>query len=139
MGRLSAPSVLLLVCGLASCATADADPRNASGANPRDGKTEIYWTSLKASYHGQMSPEGDDEVIQGGIAMGGEVCDPQMLDASKVCARPEAAGDLHEIRCRMRCKTHDSKPGPTLARGTLFVGGRPVTLQLDRAEMAAKP
>jgi hypothetical protein len=138
LGRLSAPSALLLVCGLAACATAD-DPRTASGANPSDGKTELYWTNLKASYHGQMSPEGDDEVIQGAIAMGGEVCDPQMLDASKVCARPEAAGDLHEIRCRMQCRARDPKPGPTLARGTLFVGGRPVTLQLDRAEMAAKP
>ncbi len=85
-----------------------------------------------------MSAEGDDEVIQGGIAMGGEVCDPQMLDASKVCARPDAVGDLHEIRCRMQCKAHGSKQGPTLVRATLFIGGRSVALQLDRAEMVTQ-
>jgi hypothetical protein len=126
------------VCGLASCATADVDSRTAPGPHPDEGKTELYWTSFKASYHGPMSAEGDDEVIQAGIAMGGEVCDLELLDTSRVCTRPEAVGDLHEIRCRMQCKAHDSKPGPTLARATLFVGGRPVALQLDRAEMVTK-
>jgi hypothetical protein len=136
LGRLPVPGALLVACGLAACATADVDPRTA--ANAADGNTELYWTSLKASYHGQMSAEGDDEVIQGGIAMGGEVCDPQMLDASKVCARPDAVGDLHEIRCRMQCKAHGSKQGPTLVRATLFIGGRSVALQLDRAEMVTQ-
>jgi hypothetical protein len=138
LSRLLAPGLLLLVCGLASCATADGDPR-AAITNPRDGKTELYWTNLEASYRGQMSAEGDDEVIQAGIAMGGEVCDPQMLDASKVCTRPDAAGDLHQVRCRMQCKASGSNPGPTLARATLFIGGRQVALQLDRAEMISKP
>ena len=139
MGRLLAPGALLLACGLAACATADVDPRTTPIANAADGKTELYWTSFNASYHGQMSAEGDEEVIQGGIAMGGEVCDPQVLDTSRVCTRPDAAGDVHVIRCRMQCKAHGSNPGPTLARGTLFVGGRPVTMQLDRAEMVTKP
>jgi hypothetical protein len=137
LGRLLAPGALLLACGLAACATADVDPRTASLAD--SGKTELFWTSLKATYHGRMNDEGDDEVIQGGIAMGGEVCEAQTLDVTKVCARPDAAGDLHEIRCRMQCKAHGSKPGPTLARATLFVGGRPVELQLDRIETITKP
>jgi len=138
LGRLLAPRLLLFVCGLASCATADGDPR-ARITNPGEGKTELYWTNLEASYHGQMSAEGDDEVIQAGIAMGGEVCDGEVLDASKVCTRPEAAGDVHEVRCRMQCKAHGSNPGPTLVRATLFIGGRQVALQLDRAEMITKP
>jgi hypothetical protein len=137
LGRLLAPGALLLACGLAACATADVDPRTASLAD--SGKTELFWTSLKATYRGQMNAEGDEEVIQGGIAMGGEVCDPQMLDASKVCARPEASGELREIRCRMQCKAHGSKPGPTLARATLFVAGHPVELQLDRIEVGTRP
>jgi hypothetical protein len=137
--RLLAPAALLLVCGLAACATTDGDPRTDPLGRPGDGKTELFWTSLKASYHGPMSAEGDDEVIQAGITMGGEVCDPVMLDASKVCARPEATGDLHEVHCRMQCKSLGSNPGPTLARATLFVGGRPVALQLDRVEMVGKP
>jgi hypothetical protein len=139
LGRLLPRCALLLACGFAACATADAGSRTAATTASPAGKAELFWTSFKASYRGQMSAEGDDEVIQGGIAMGGEVCDPQVLDASKVCARPEAAGDLHEIRCRMQCKAPSPQPGPTLARATLFVAGRPVALQLDRAEIIPKP
>lgn len=137
MGRLLVPGAFLLACGLAACATSDADPRTASLADT--GKTEVFWSSLKATYRGQMNAEGDDEVIQGGIAMASEVCEAQTLDVTKVCARPEAAGEVHEIRCRMQCKAHGSTAGPTLARATLFVGGHPVELQLDRIDTVPKP
>ena len=86
-----------------------------------------------------MTGEEDDEAIEGGIAMGGEVCDPDMLGASRACVRPEAAGDVHEIRCRMKCKASGANAGPTLVRATLFISGRRVNLQLDRTDPAAKP
>jgi hypothetical protein len=128
-----------VVCGLATCATTDPDPRGAPIAKLDLGKGELFWASLKASYHGKMSAEGDDEVIQAGIAMGSDACDAQTLDATKTCAGAEAGGDLRELRCRMQCKPRGPQPGPMLAQATLFIGGRPVALQLDRAEIVAKP
>ena len=139
MGRLLALCALLVVCGLAACGTTDVDPRGAPIARLDLCKAELFWASLKASYHGKMSAEGDDEVIQAGIAMGSDACDAQTLDATKSCAGAEAAGDLREIRCRLQCKPRGPQPGPTLAQATLFIGGRPVALQLDRTELAAKP
>jgi len=127
------------LCGLAACGTTDVDPRGTSVAGLDLGKGELFWASLTASYHGKMSAEGDDEVIQAAIAMGSDACDAQTLDATKACAGTEAAGDLREIRCRVQCKPNGPQPGPTLAQATLFIGGRPVALQLDRAEIAAKP
>ncbi|HZL20025.1 MAG TPA: hypothetical protein VFG23_19985 [Polyangia bacterium] len=127
------------MCGLAACGTTDVDPRGTSVAGLDLGKGELFWASLTASYHGKMSAEGDDEVIQAAIAMGSDACDAQTLDATKACAGTEAAGDLREIRCRVQCKPNGPQPGPTLAQATLFIGGRPVALQLDRAEIAAKP
>jgi hypothetical protein len=124
---------------LAACATSDVDPRGAPVAKLDLGKSEMFWASLEASYHGKMSAEGDDEVIQAGIAMGSDACDAQTLDATKACAGSEAAGDLREIRCRLQCRPHGPQPGPTLAQATLFIGGRPVALQLDRAEIVPKP
>ncbi|HVZ89090.1 MAG TPA: hypothetical protein VHG72_19125 [Polyangia bacterium] len=138
MGPLLAAGVLLAVCGLASCAATEAGSRGASAANSDEENAGLYWTTLTVSYHGQMSGEEDDEAIEGGIAMGGDVCDPEMLGASRACARPEAAGDLHEIRCQMKCKPNGANAGPTLVRATLFIGGRPVKLQLDRVDTAAK-
>jgi hypothetical protein len=129
----------LFVCGFVACATTDVDPRGAAVARLDLGKGELFWASLKASYHGKMSAEGDDEVIQAAIAMGSDACDAQTLDATKACAGSEAAGDLREIRCRVQCKPHGPQPGPTLAQATLFIGGRPVALQLDRAEIVPKP
>jgi hypothetical protein len=129
----------LAVCGFAACATTDVDPRGASVAKLDLGKGELFWASLKASYHGKMSAEGDDEVIQAAIAMGSDACDAQTLDATKACTGAEAGGDLREIRCRVQCKPHGPQPGPTLAQATLFIGGRPVALQLDRAEIGGKP
>ena len=139
LGRLLAPCALLVLCGLAACGTTDVDPRGTSVAGLDLGKGELFWASLTASYHGKMSAEGDDEVIQAAIAMGSDACDAQTLDATKACAGTEAAGDLREIRCRVQCKPNGPQPGPTLAQATLFIGGRPVALQLDRAEIAAKP
>lgn len=86
-----------------------------------------------------MSAEEDDEAVGGGIAMGGDVCDPQMLEASRACVRSDPAGDLHEIRCRMQCKAIGPNAGPTLARAMLFISGRRVMLQLDRVDGATKP
>jgi hypothetical protein len=128
-----------VVCGFVACATIDDDPRGASVAKLDLAKGDLFWASLKASYRGKMSPEGNNEVIQAGIAMGSDACDAQTLDATKSCAGTEAAGDLREIRCRVQCKPRGPQPGPTLAQATLFIGGRPVALQLDRAEIAAKP
>lgn len=127
------------VSGLPACATTDVDPRGAPIAKLDLGRDELFWASLKASYHGKMSAEGDNEVIQAGIAMGSDACDAPTLDATKACAGIEAGGDLREIRCRVQCRPHGPQPGPTLAQATLFIGGRPVALQLDRAEIVAKP
>jgi hypothetical protein len=129
----------LFACGFAACGTTDVDPRGTSVAKLDLGKDELFWASLKASYHGKMSVEGDAEVIQAGIAMGSDACDAPTLDATKACAGSEAGGDLREIRCRVQCKPRGPQPGPTLAQATLFIGGRPVALQLDRAEISAKP
>ena len=134
-----AAGLLLAACGVVSCAAVEADPRAASAANAGDWKADLYWTTLTVSYRGQMSSEEDDQAIEGGIAMGGDVCDPEVLSASRACVRPEAAGDLHEIRCRMKCKASGVNAGPTLARATLFIGGRQVKLQLDRVDVSTKP
>jgi hypothetical protein len=139
LGRLLAPCTLLVLCGLAACGTTEVDPRGTSVGKLDLGKGELFWANLEASYHGKMSAAGDDEVIQAAIAMGGDACDAQTLDATKACAGTDAAGDLREIHCRVQCKPHGPQPGPTLAQATLFIGGRPVALQLDRAEIAAKP
>lgn len=130
MGRLLAPGLALLLGVFASCATVEVDPRAPKSAE--DEKAELYWTNLVASYRGVSSAAGDDEVIQAGITMGSDVCDRQLLDSSKVCSRPAATGDKHEIRCKMQCRTSVAKGGPTLAQATLFIAGRSVALQLDR-------
>jgi hypothetical protein len=121
-------ALALLFGVVASCATAG-DPRD---PKPGDDKSGLFWTNLSATYRGQLTAEGDDEVIQAGLTMAVDVCDRDLLESSKVCSRPEAASDLHEIRCRMQCRAHDAKAGPALVRATLFVGGRSVALQLDR-------
>ena len=120
--------LVLLFGAVASCATVG-DPRD---AKPGDDKTALFWTNLSATYRGQLTAEGDDQVIQAGLTMAVDVCDRELLETSKVCSRPEAANDLHEIRCRMQCRAHDPTAGPALVRATLFVGGRSVALQLDR-------
>jgi hypothetical protein len=144
LGRPLASLALFVVCGfvvsgVAACGTTEVDPRGSTVAKLDLGKDELFWASLKASYHGKMSAEGDAEVIQAGIAMGSDACDAPTLDATKACAGGEAGGDLREIRCRVQCKPRGPQPGPTLAQATLFIGGRPVALQLDRAEISAKP
>ena len=131
MGRASCLALLflpLLSLAIASCATVT-DPRDPKSA---EASGELFWTNLSATYRGQMTAEGDDAVIQAGLTMAVDVCDRDLLETSKVCSRPEAASDLHEIRCRMQCRAHEAKAGPALMRATLFVGGRSVALQLDR-------
>jgi hypothetical protein len=121
---------MLLLGLLTSCATVP-DPRDSPPAD-----SALFWTNLSARYRGQLTAEGDDEVIQAGVTMASDVCERDLLETSKVCSRPEAASDQHEIRCRMQCRAHDAKAdakaGPALVRATLFVGGRSVALQLDR-------
>jgi hypothetical protein len=125
VGRLPLPPLLL---ALAACATAEIDPR-ATGDDPQ---SQVYWTDLQATYHGRTSAAADEEAIEAGLAMASEICDRSLLDASKLCARPRPAGDTQEIRCRLQCRAHSPQPGPTLATATLFLGGRPVALRLDR-------
>jgi hypothetical protein len=137
--RLLATCALVVLQALAACGTTNLEPRGASVGSTDPDNGQPFWASLKVSYHGRMSAEGDNEVIQAGIAMGSDACDAQTLDATKTCAGAEVAGDLREIRCRVQCRPHGRQPGPMLAQGTLFIGGRPVALQLDRAEIVAKP
>jgi hypothetical protein len=127
VARHPALGLALLFCSVVACATGGGDPRD-----PKAGDGTLFWTNLSATYRGQLTAEGDDEVIQAGLMMAADVCERELLETSKVCSRPEAVSDQHEIRCRMQCRAHDPKSGPSLARATLFVGGRPVALQMDR-------
>jgi hypothetical protein len=122
-------AAFLFLIGLAGCATTDVDPR----APAEEPAGQLYWTNLRATYHGETTATADEEVIQAGLAMASEICDRSLLDSSKLCSRPEPTADLHEIRCRMQCRAHSVQQGPTLASATLFVGMRSVALRLDRA------
>ena len=144
MGRPLASLALFVVCGfvvsgVAACGTTEVDPRGTSVAKLDLGKDQLFWASLKASYHGKMSAEGDAEVIQAGIAMGSDACDAPTLDATKACAGTEAGGDLREIRCRVQCKPRGPQPGPTLAQGRSSSAAARWRYQLDRSEIAPKP
>ena len=128
MRRRPLAAAIPFLVGLAACAATDVDPRTPADVPA----AELYWTSLRATYHGQTSETADEEVIQAGLVMASEICDRSLLDSSKLCSRPAPSADMHEIRCRMQCRAHSNQAGPTLASATLFVGMRSVALRLDR-------
>ena len=142
MRRLLA--VVLGLCGLASCGTTvgvipfSAPGRRTISVMLDAGSDVRFWTEFDATYGGAMAIEYDVELEQDGSTVAGTVCRARDLGMNKVCTIRIEAGDTHEIHCRMGCLAHVPKTGPTLVQATLYLGGRPVALHLERANLIVK-
>ena len=83
--------------------------------------TEVrFWADLDGMYDYKDSAQYDVQLLQDGRIVSTAVCDPIVVHENvRVCTIVGWFGGVHKSHCRMRCRAHVPKSGPTLVRATL--------------------
>ncbi len=78
-----------------------------------------FWADFDGIYAPSSFAQYDVQLIQGGNVVSTAACDPIVAhDNVRVCTRRGWFHGVYKNHCRMRCRAHVPRSGPTLVRAT---------------------